>query len=137
MNIKDHGRWAAYRPDPRPEGLPASVLFARRESDGKDWYEYIREEGAFQEGSIKLTVFDGDVVGAAVFEADRLWPGYGQRVLEIIGITSADPQKEFGNKLYDQVTSSFAEPPPPPAASPQGPTTAELLERIKALEAKG
>ena len=55
MSIIDHGTWVAYRPAKHPEGAPGNAIFARRESDGLDWYEYCRAEH-FKKGSLKLTV---------------------------------------------------------------------------------
>lgn len=136
MNIKNHGQWSLYRPDPLPEHAPPNALFARRASDGKDWYKYLREEGSFTEGSIILTVYQGDIVGTATRDPTAIFPGHDARVLEIIGVEGiADPLKEFGNKLYDEVTGEFHEPPPPQRV--QGPSVEELLKRIEALEAKG
>jgi len=44
MNIIDHGKWIPYTPIPHPANLPKNIAFAKRESDGVDWYEYIYHE---------------------------------------------------------------------------------------------
>jgi hypothetical protein len=42
MNIIDHGVWIKYKPATLPFGVPANSLFAKRTSDGVDWYDYVR-----------------------------------------------------------------------------------------------
>jgi hypothetical protein len=132
MNIRDHGVWQIYRPTALPEGAPANAMFARRASDGVDWYEYVRSGQNFAGDSVKMTVVDG-TVAAAVTDPQRLFPG-GATVLEVAGPALGDPQEAFGGKLYDPGSKSFRDPPPPPAP---GPSIADLLKRLEALESRG
>jgi len=41
MATINHGKWVLYKPDRVADIVPANMLFARRESDGVDWYVYI------------------------------------------------------------------------------------------------
>lgn len=138
MNIRSHGAWELYRPDRPPPGAPANTLFARR-NDGSDWYDYIRDGDHFWPTSVKMTVIDG-VVGAAAFEADRLFPA-GATVLEVSGAQVFDPQAAFGGKLYDTQTRTFSEPPeretPPNRVEELERHVEQLTRRIEVLEAGG
>lgn len=122
MKIIDHGKWEKYRPDELPYGAPPNALFARRESDGVDWYEYVNSGKHFGVTSIKLMAGDqpalgGLIVGPAVYDPTLLFPP-GQVVLEITGHKSKDPQAEFGNKVFDREAQTFRDidhgPPPEP-----------------------
>lgn len=132
MNIKDHGRWAAYTPEKLPEGAPPNAMFARRVSDGVDWYAYVKDPKSFQPASIKITLhLGGNTVGAAVMDATMLFPGHDTRVLEVLGLMVNDPQALLGNKLYDEGSASFVDPPEPPPSRLDA-----LTQRIEALEGK-
>jgi hypothetical protein len=132
----DHGDWVAYQPATLPQDTPPGALFARRQSDGVDWYEYVRNPASFDTSNVKLAVDWRDgigyVVGSAVYDATRLFPA-GCIVLEVTDYAGSDPQADFGNKLYDPATDSFSDIVLPLAETP---TMAELLDRVAALEAK-
>ena len=69
--IIDHGKWVPYQPDTLPPHAPPNALFARRESDGVDWYDYVRNPDSFTADGVKFTVMwheahAGWIVGAAV-----------------------------------------------------------------------
>ena len=132
MNIKSHGTWHHYRPSKLPKDAPANAMFARREGDGADWYDYVNSGKNFAEDSVKLTLID-NVVGAATVDPTALFPG-GATVLEISGVSLGDPQKAFGGKVYDAPGKTFKNPPPPfDFPNPLD----DLIRRIEALEAKG
>jgi hypothetical protein len=131
MDIRDHGAWTRYTPAQRPKDAPANTLFARRASDGVDWYDYVNAGEHFAKDSIKLTVVDG-VVGAATTDPTALFPGRAT-VLEIRGVSEPDPQAAFGRKVYDAASKAFRDPPPQDFPNP----IADLLKRIEALEGKG
>ena len=38
---QSHGNWHHYRPSKLPKDAPANAMFARREGDGADWYDYV------------------------------------------------------------------------------------------------
>ena len=110
------------------------ALFARRESDGVDWYEYSWDGKNFIADTVKFTVMwqdihNGFVVGAATRDVSRLFPA-GQRVGEIIDYHGGDdPQLELGNKLYNLDTRTLHALP----LLPQGPS---LEARVAAIEAR-
>ena len=86
--IVDHGKWVLYQPDTLPEHAPLSALFARRESDGVDWYVYSRDSKNFSPDTVKFTVMwqdthNGFIIGAATRDPTRLFPA-GQLLREII-----------------------------------------------------
>jgi len=128
MDIKNHGAWQRYTPETLPTGAPANAMFARRESDGVDWYAYVDARSNFAADSVKMTVVDGRVA-AATTDPTALFPGVAT-VLEVSGVATDDPQKLFGGKLYDGTT--FRDPPPPNTPDPM----ADLLKRLEALESK-
>jgi hypothetical protein len=135
--ILDHGKWVRYQPDRLPQGMPPNTLFARRESDGVDWYDYVRDENSFTVDSVKFTAtrqdsHNGYTVGLATRDPTRLFPA-GALLREIVDYRGGDDlQLEIGNKLYNPDTQTLHEPPPPPP-----PFDFEGLEaRVAAIEAK-
>lgn len=133
--ITEHGRWQLYQPDKWPEHAPPLALFARRESDGVDWYVYSRDLKNFSPDTVKFTVLwqdihNGFVVGAATRDVARLFPA-GQMLLEIIDYHGGDdPQAELGQKIYDPDTRALRDLPPlPPVVDP-------LEARVAAIEAR-
>ena len=56
MAVIEHGDWQLYTPSPFPESMPVGALFARRVSDGADWYDYVKAGSNFQANTIKMTV---------------------------------------------------------------------------------
>jgi hypothetical protein len=135
--IVDHGKWVLYQPDRLPEYAPPNTLFARRESDGVDWYEYVKAGANFDPGTVKFTAwwqdtYNGYVVGAATRDPTRLFPA-DMLVREIIDYRGGDPQAELGNKLYDLDTHKLRALPPPP---PPDLSFDELVARVAAIEAR-
>ena len=128
MKIKNHGTWMRYQPAEPPKDAPPHTLFVRRAGDGTDWYDYVNSGEHFAKDTIKLTVHDG-IVGAAVIDPKTIFPSDAV-VLEISDVAAADPQKVFGTKIYDAERKTFSDPPP----LKFGPSTADLLARIEALE---
>ena len=128
MNIKNHGTWHRYTPSKLPKDAPANALFARRD-DGADWYDYVNAGDNFAADSIKLTLRDGRIVGAAVIDPTLLFPGDGD-VLEVFDVQVNDPQKTFGMKVYDAANKTFNDPLPPDHPDP----IADLVKRLEALE---
>jgi len=77
--IIDHGKWVAYVPSEPPSYAPPGALFARRESDSVDWYDYVKAGTNFGLDTVKFTVwwqdaYNGYVVGAATRDETRLFP---------------------------------------------------------------
>jgi len=134
MTHFDHGNWIAYKPEKMPEAAPPNTLFAKRESDGVDWYDHVNG-GAFSEGTVKIAAIMregiGYVVGPATYDATRIFPA-GHIVAEIGDYTGSDPQKDFGNKVYDPVADTFSDQPPP-APPPPSPTEAKILTALDSI----
>jgi len=135
MNIIDHGAWVRYQPA-TTEGYPTGALFARREADGWDWYDYTRHPSSpfVSDSTVKFTAAarpEGFIVGAAVYDPTRLFPP-GQSVYEITDYTGNDPQADFGNKVYDPVTKTFSDYVFPAVDDP----LVEIRRRLEALEKK-
>jgi hypothetical protein len=131
MDIRDHGLWHRYTPGRLPKNAPPNTLFARREGDGTDWYDYVHSGENFDADTVKMTIVNG-TVGAAVHDPTLLFPG-NATVLEIRGAPSGDPQEAFGRKVYNPARKTFSDPPPPQDfPNPM----ADLLKRIEALEGK-
>jgi hypothetical protein len=106
--IIDHGKWVPYQPDQLPPEAPPNALFCRRESDGVDWYDYVRDSKSFSTDGVKFTAFwqdayNGFTVGAATRDPARLFPA-DMLVREIIDYRGGEPQAELGKKLYDPHT---------------------------------
>lgn len=129
--IIDHGKWQLYEPDTRPEQAPLGALFARRESDGVDWYDYSRDSKSFGADTVKFTVLlqHGHVVGAATRDVTRLFPA-GMLVRELTEFHGRDPQQELGVKRYDPDSNTLHDLPPLP------PVFQDFEARIAAIEAK-
>ena len=132
MDIKDHGAWRRYKPAEPPKDAPVNALFARRDGDGTDWYDYVNSGENFAPDTIKLTVVN-DAVAAATTDPTALFPG-GATVLEISGVQVHDPQQAFGRKIYDAGRKGFSDPPPPFADMPN--PLDDIMRRLEALEAK-
>ena len=127
MKITDHGTWQTYMPNRLPKDAPSGALFTRRVGDSVDWYDYVNSGKNFDDDSVKMTIVNGRV-GAAVTDPTRLWPGNNGVVLEVHDVSTDDPQKLFGEKVYDAANETFKDPPPRPMD--------DLLKRIEALEAR-
>ena len=135
--IIDHGKWERYQPDKIPQGMPPNVLFARRISDGVDWYDYSRDSKNFSPDTVKFTalwqdVHNGYTIDAATRDPTRLFPA-GALLREIVDYHGgSDPQLELGARLYDPDSNKLRDrPTPQPAFDFLG-----LEARVAALEAK-
>jgi len=148
MNIIDHGKWVPYKPERHyrkfEEAGEAGVnlLYAKRTSDGKDWYVYVNDDEPFGNNNVKMIVHDqgdGWIVGAAVYDATLLWPA-NSLLLEVTDYRGSDPQQDFGGKMFDRKTRTFGErpprPPPPPTPTETRilSTLDNIIERIERLE---
>jgi len=129
MDIKDHGLWQRYTPTKLPQGAPASAMFVRRVADGVDWYKYVNSGVNFAVVTIKRTLRHG-VFSTATTDPTALFPD-NATVLELSGVASSDPLKQFGRKVYDAARQSFRAPEES-FTSPMD----EILQRLKDLENK-
>lgn len=134
MNTIDHGAWTNYKPDPLPEGAPVSAMYARRDGDGVDWYDYVSTGSNFGAGNVVIAArwVDGlqnsYVVGPATREPTAIFP-QNCIVHEITDYAGSDPQADLGDKRFDPATGEFSDLIPPPPA-------VDILKRLEALEAK-
>ena len=115
--IVDHGKWVLYQPDTLQVHAPPTALFARRESDGVDWYVYSRDSKNFSPDTVKFTVrwqdiHNGYIIGAATRDPTRLFPA-GALLREIIDYHGGDDtQAELGARLYDPDSNKLRDRPP-------------------------
>lgn len=130
-----HGVWELYVPVSTPEGAPGSAIYAKRVSDGKDWYEYLKEN-PFQPSSAKVVVVDmrdeegviTATAAGAVIDPSRLFPA-GQEVVEVTDYQGPiDPQMSFERRTYDRRARKFGPPLELKVSS--------IEQRLAALEAK-
>ena len=135
MNTIDHGQWSAYTPTTLPEGAPPHAMFARRESDGVDWYDYSNSTN-FNPAYVKIAASYREasgqyVTGPATYDATAMFPA-GCIVHEVTDYTGSDPQTDLGTKAFDPVTGDFTDPIMPEAP----PALTDMAARLKALETK-
>src|SRR3954465_7602381 len=107
MSIKDHGKWVSYKPEVHPGYFPKNVIFAKRESDGVDWYDYIRRGDNFEKDTMKFVLDERDgktCIRTPAVEADRLFPA-GCRVVEVTHLKREQDEakhiEEFANHYFD------------------------------------
>lgn len=143
MSIIDHGNWVRYKPEKPPKDAPGNAMFARRESDGMDWYDYVAPGTTnFAVGTVKFAAMWRDnvgayVVGPAVYDASAIFPA-DHIVGEIDDYVGDDPQTDIGNMIYDPATGDFRSqpPPPPPPPLPPSPTETKILNALDAIVAR-
>jgi hypothetical protein len=142
MMIINHGKWMLYKPEKHywrfeeagAQGM--NILYAKRESDGKDWYVYVNDDEPFKDGSVRMIIHDqgdGWIVGAATYDATALWPA-GALVLEITDYRGSDPQTDFGGKMFDLGTRELRERPP--LVPTLTPTEEKILGTLDAVMAR-
>jgi hypothetical protein len=134
MAVKDHGHWVQYIPTEFPKDAPTNALFARRKSDGYDWYEYVYRSGKFDPKSLKLTVRDG-VISAPAVDVSMLFPA-GSQVIELSGDYTVHTTDElielFASKAINLRTGDVTDIPVPEL--PQSTVISEILDRLAKLE---
>jgi hypothetical protein len=140
--MKDHGTWTRYTPANAPGIFPTNTLYARRDRDGVDWYDYVKDNH-FEKNSIKLTVRawkEGGpvIVSAPQLEASHLFPA-DHRVIEIEGdYSNLDEEariKQFAGKVIDLQTGRLSERPPPTLPpSPLEEKLDAIMARLERLE---
>lgn len=104
MKIIEHGEWVKYTPDPYP--FPPTmggmtVIFAKRVSDGRDWYDLRKELTNPDSLWITLTKIGNDsIVMVTTDDVSTLFPA-NMQVIEVIGFTGDHEllrQKKFDPK---------------------------------------
>lgn len=134
--IIEHGTWTYYTPDQLPHGAPASAIFARRQSDGQDWYELVANP-PFAPNNIIMTVDAQNVVWAATRDPSMIFPARFM-VIEMDDTTTENPQEAFGYGRYRYVDGSITPIATSKKDSPVAALTEALQEamaRIEKLEA--
>lgn len=139
MNTIDHGQWDIYVPASLPEGAPANALFARRQGDGVDWYDYVNDSSSFNPAYVKIAAFyrtatSEYIVGPAVYDATEIFPGRVCIIHEVTDYAGSDPQADLGNKAFDPATGTFTDPIMPPSALAVA--LQDMDKRFAALEAR-
>jgi hypothetical protein len=111
-------------------------MFARRDSDGVDWYDYVHSGSNFNSAYVKITAFYRTstaqyIVGAATYDATAMFPA-GCIVHEVTDYAGSDPQTDLGSKAFDPATGDFTDPIIPAQAG----ALQDMAARLKALETK-
>ena len=101
MNIIEHGSWVQYQGP--GEDHPPGTLFAKRESDNWDWYDYTRHPSSpfVSDSTVKFAAMmrpEGFIVGPAVYDPTAIFPP-GQSVYEITDYTGNDPLVDIKRRL--------------------------------------
>jgi hypothetical protein len=115
LKIIDHGEWVHYTPDPYP--FPptmggATIVFARRVSDGRDWYDLRKELTNPDSIWVALLKKDDDwSVLVTTDDVSTLYPA-NNKVLELTGLT--ENHETLRQQLFNPKTKTFAKQPPPP-----------------------
>lgn len=138
--IEDHGIWRPYTPDPLPDwaiqmaSLGGPVIFFRRESDGVDFYEWMKTT-PFEHGTVVAQTMEdipgeGEIVKSAFRDETMLSP-HNMRIIEIEG---ADPNEPDARKLfawmkYDPETKTLSGEP----VAPQPPVMEMSVSAAQAL----
>ena len=140
MKVIEHGKWVRYTPDKKfleEKNLPdIKIAFVKRSGkngkvQGDDWYEY---QKTFKNGTLLATAYErpeGFVIGIATYEVRHAFP-QDCLLLEITDYKGKDPQKDFGNKIYDPKTKTFADPPP----RERGPDPRQMANELEELKAQ-
>lgn len=138
----DHGAWEGYKPEVYPKDVPEGIIFARRVSDGADWYDYVKS-GIFLQNTLKLLIStseEGDIVRVPVVEAHRMFPA-GCRVIELPDVKRLQDESalidEFANRIFDLKTGHIGELwQPKPQVDIIGQKLDDILQRLERLERK-
>jgi len=140
VSIIDHGTWTSYKPERTSADAPENALFLRRESDGADWYAYVRSGKHFRPDTVKLVLEQRDsetVVRTVAVEAPRLFPINGH-VVEIENMKRKQDEssllEEFVNRRFDLKTARTGERLEPKQADNILARLTKLEERLTSLE---
>jgi hypothetical protein len=107
MTIKNHGLWQRYTPDPWPEGIPSTVMFAKRSTDGLDWYAYNHAEESFGVATVKAVLSHASgkwTVMAASRNVTELFPNEGEAVFEVTTDTGDTDCSEYRGLILSNAT---------------------------------
>lgn len=106
MELKQHGLWDAYVPDPWPDdAIPRAVMFRKERGHGRDWYEYAREEASFGVLTVKVVLARPNIMSPwevimANRDVTRIFPGDGCAVMEVLDDTGTTDGSEYRGRIY-------------------------------------
>lgn len=111
MKIINHGKWLQYFPNPKLRGAPPDAIFARRDGDGIDWYDYSKNSYNFEKDSIKASCYFREpelafVISPVYQDITRIFP-VDRYVIEIVGYIGNNPEKDIVGKVYDPGTNAI------------------------------
>ena len=121
--VKDLGTWSRYVPEIMPDwvgDVPPGYAFnfARRDSDGLDWYAFRAAEGSFTEGYLLGMTYphaQGETIQAVVRDRTAAPVPIGMRVVEIEDVDpdNVTPWKAYEQRIYDPATQTIGDLPEP------------------------
>ncbi|RUP22648.1 hypothetical protein [Methylobacterium sp.] len=121
LNIKDLGIWEVYTPEKMPEwtnDIPAGykALFARRKSDGVDWYDFRKAANSFTPGYLLAMTSEDPFSKFRVVQGvyrDRTAAAVptNLQVIEIedINPNDATPWKQYEQRAFDPSTLTIGD----------------------------
>lgn len=137
----NHGSWVRYQPTETRAGIPLTVMYARRESDGLDFYDFVQPPATpYAEGNVAIAVmwreeYNAYIVGAAVFDPTAMFPA-GHTIVEIDDYTGTDPQTDLGGRAYDLETMTLGEVPVFVMEDPIMETQTKILSALDSIMAR-
>lgn len=128
-SIKDHGIWRPYTPVVMPDwaktlsAIGSPVVFARRDSDRKDFYDYLKSKPFAADAIVATTTADpsGTETVAAVYrDPTMIAAPFNQRLIEVAGVDPAEtkPHNLLAWLTYHPETLTFSGEPVPPSPPP-------------------
>jgi hypothetical protein len=132
MDIIDHGEWENYKPENYPIKLPSHIIFARRISDGADWYLFQRRQ-LTATSTIKMLLRKTDqglAVITTTLDASELFPA-DSRLIEVSGVS--ERHESFRLNLVDLDAKRFT---PPPSAQDRPDMMKVIFEELGLDEGK-
>jgi len=124
MNIINQGKWVLYQPVDYPvKGLPSNIMFARRETDGVDWYQF-RDAYVGKTDSVWMTLLKPPALGEWVVlmttrDITLLFPSspMEMRLIEVQGLDGE--HETFRHKRFDFDKKEFLPMRPSPPSPMQ------------------
>ena len=130
IDIIDHGEWVIYKPENYPIKLPQNIIFARRVSDGADWYQFRKDLAADTIKVLLRKAEEGWVVITTTHDVSELFPA-DSRLIEVRGVTEAHESLRLN--LVDLDKKQFT---PPPKAEDRPDMMKMIMEELGVDEAK-
>jgi hypothetical protein len=147
--IKDHGIWRPYTPVIMPDwakalsAIGSPVIFARRDSDRKDFYDYLKAKPFAPDAIVATTTADSsgtETVAAVYRDPTMIAAPFNQRLIEVAGVDPAEtkPHNLLAWLTYHPDTLTFSGEPVPPSPPPlAGLNSCSKLGLIRAFRERG